>query len=530
VLSATLWLAVTTTAVVLGASTAAEERDPEAIEAGLSEALALHVTQPVFARAIWGVQVADLDTGVTLFATNAQTLLKPASNAKLFTAALALDRLGPDYPIPTDLILEGPMTRRGTLRGDVVVRGHGDFSAAARFHGGDHRQSLGSLVSALKEAGVRRVDGALVADASAFGARPFGASWTWEDLAYYYGAEVGALNTDDNVLDVTFQPGSQPGDPVRVSVQPETDYLVFDRHAARTVGADGERNLRLSRLPGQRSVLVQGSLPVGGESWVDAVTVPEPNLFFVYRFREELERAGIPVREPSRVQVKVREQERVRALGGSDVGRRSSGLRQQMLLRHSSPPLRALLPMMLKPSQNLYAQLLLLQVGLQEGVEASAAAPKETALERAGLQAMAAFLGKAGIDPGEVLFDEGSGLSRSALVTPQAVVSLLRHMHRHPHREVFLDALPVAGVDGTLRRRLRDTPAAGHLRAKTGTLRYVHALSGMVTHSSGRRLVFAALLNAYDPKEGAPNGREALDALALLLAGPEEGSSARVAP
>lgn len=524
VLSATCWLAVVTSAVVLAASTAAEEHDPAAIDRGLSEGLRRHVTQPAFARAIWGVQVTDLDTGVTLFATNAQTLLKPASNAKLFTAALALDRLGPDHRIPTDLILEGSMTRRGTLRGDVVVRGHGDFSAAARFHGGDDRQSLGSLVAALKEAGVRRVDGALVADGSGFGARPFGASWTWEDLSYYYGAEVGALNTDDNVLDVTFQPGVQPGDPVRMSVQPETDYLVFDLHAARTVGADGARALRLTRLPGQRSVTVRGSLPVGGEPWVDAVTVPEPNLFFVHRLREELERAGISVREPSR------ERDRVREVGGSDVRERSSELRQQMILRHWSPPLRALLPMMLKPSQNLYAQLLWLQVGLREGVEEAVPSSSGTALERAGLQALSVFLEKSGIDPGEVLFDEGSGLSRSALVTPHAVVSLLRHMHRHPHREVFFDALPVAGVDGTLRRRLRETPVAGHMRAKTGTLRYVHALSGVVTHSSGRRLVFAALLNAYDPPEGAPNGRDALDDLALLLAGPPEDPSARVAP
>lgn len=519
------WGAAVAVVVVLGvgmgAATAVGADDPASLETGLSEALARHVAQPVFARALWGLEVADFDTGATLYATNAQRLLKPASNAKLFTAALALDRLGPNYRIPTELILEGSLTRRGTLRGDVVIRGHGDFSAAARFHGGDYNQSLRPWVAALGEAGVRRVDGGLVADGSAFVARPFGGSWTWEDLGYYYGAEVGALNTDDNVLDVTIHPGAQPGDPVIVRVQPETEYLVFDVRAAQTVGVGEARALRLSRLPGQRSVTVEGTLPVGAEPWVDAVTVPEPNLYFVYRLREELERGGIAVREPSRQ-------------GGAeatDRPRRSADLVQQMILRRDSPPLRELLPMMLKPSQNLYAQLLLLQVGLREVVVGGASAvTTDMALERAGLRAMSDFLQKAGIDPGEVLMDEGSGLSRSALVTPRAVVALLRAMDRHPDGDVFFDSLPVAGVDGSLRRRLRGSMASGNVKAKTGTLRYVHALSGTVTHSSGRRLVFAALLNAYDPPEGAPSGREALDTLALLLAGPGGADPARVAP
>jgi len=170
---------------------------------------------------------------------------------------------------------------------------------------------------------------------------------------------------------------------------------------------------------------------------------------------------------------------------------------------------------MLRPSQNLYAQALLLHVGSRATIRTPD--PRGTT-EAAGILALRHFLGSMGIATNEVLLDEGSGLSRSALVTRRATSSLLRGMERHPAGPAFLDALPVAGRDGTLRRRLRDTAAEGNLRGKTGTLRHVNALSGFVTNRDGRRLVFSALLNAYAPSQGAPSGRQAVDEVARLLA------------
>lgn len=131
---------------------------------------------------------------------------------------------------------------------------------------------------------------------------------------------------------------------------------------------------------------------------------------------------------------------------------------------------------------------------------------------------MEAMVRRAGIDMAEVRLDEGSGLSRSALVTPAAMVGLLRWMERHPARSEFMEALPVAGIDGTLRSRFRGTPLAGNLRAKTGSIRYVNALGGFFTNAGGRRVVFSAMLNAYQAPPGGPSGREALDELIRRLA------------
>jgi hypothetical protein len=176
----------------------------------------------------------------------------------------------------------------------------------------------------------------------------------------------------------------------------------------------------------------------------------------------------------------------------------------------ASPPLTTILPKMMKSSQNLYAHLLLLQVG------ARARAPEtlNQTTEDVGLTELQSFLATAGVRHGEVLLEEGSGLSRGALVTPNATVALLRYMHRHRAAETFRNALPIAGVDGTLRNRMKGTAAAGNVNAKTGTLRYVNSLSGYVKTKAGENLVVSLMLNNY-AGEGA---RAALDAIVVMLA------------
>jgi D-alanyl-D-alanine carboxypeptidase/D-alanyl-D-alanine-endopeptidase (penicillin-binding protein 4) len=215
-----------------------------------------------------------------------------------------------------------------------------------------------------------------------------------------------------------------------------------------------------------------------------------------------------------------------------------------------SPPMRDIVREMLKPSQNLFAQLLLLQAGIaqESGVRSQESASKgreadgagnvfakssnasnsQTAAsptpdphrttERWGLDAMSLFLAQAGINKDGVLLEEGSGLSRKDLITPDATVALLRFMSRHTVAEDFRSALPVAGVDGTLKNRMRDTAAAGNVRAKTGSLRYVSTLSGYVTTAAGERLAFSILLNNYYNSDRSVSSRDDIDAIPIMLA------------
>ncbi|MGE3313435.1 MAG: D-alanyl-D-alanine carboxypeptidase/D-alanyl-D-alanine-endopeptidase, partial [Limisphaerales bacterium] len=489
---------------------------------------------PSFRHATWGVAVHDADSGISLFETNSHRLLKPASNAKLFTGALALQVLGPNSRLATRLIPTGPVSPTGVLDGDLIVQGGGDFSFSPRFHSGNPTASLARIVDTLRDTGLRQIEGDLVADDSVFVGPPFGNGWTWDDLRYYYGAEVSALSVDDNILAFECAPGAAPGTPPSFSAGPGASYFEFQTRGLATVEASQPRSVVVRRDPGSRVVHLSGSLPAGAAPSKHEVTVPEPALFFVHRLREELAAVGIKVKGTVRHD---RQTLSSNAGPSSDpahttLRRRSSRKRAPALpvappISVLSPPVSSLVGAMMKPSQNLYAQLLLLQVGARSSASSSLPSSNppspDLTTEDAGVAALRRFVREAGIPVDEVQLDDGSGLSRSSLVTPAATVALLRFMDRHPAREAFLDALPIAGRDGTLRRRFVGTPLEGNLRAKTGSLRHVHALSGFLTNTAGKRLVFSALLNAYAPPESTPppsppSGRDALDTLVLRLA------------
>ncbi|MBI3191903.1 MAG: D-alanyl-D-alanine carboxypeptidase/D-alanyl-D-alanine-endopeptidase, partial [Pedosphaera parvula] len=262
--------------------------------AELREQLAALLDQPRFAAAAWGVKIVSLDTGATLFERNAGKLFKPASNAKLFTGALALDRLGPDFRISTALYATARPDARGVVKGDLIVYGRGDPSFAARFNGGDYTRSLAPLVDALVNAGMKRITGDLVGDESCFRGPPFGSGWAWDDLQYYYGAGASALTAEDNVVDLVLEPGACVGDSCRIITKPETAFLTFINRAG-TTAAGSSRKIDLYRPIGERLVYVTGHLPLNSSNYTDAVAVPDPARWFVTLLKDALARRGIKV-------------------------------------------------------------------------------------------------------------------------------------------------------------------------------------------------------------------------------------------
>src|SRR5205807_6573233 len=168
-----------------------------------------------------------LDTGKTIFEHNAQKFFNPASNAKLYTAALALDQLGPAYRIKTSFYSTARPDSSGTLKSDLIVYGRGDPTMAARLNGGDYFKGFDPLITQLTNAGVRRIEGDLVADESYFAGPPFGSGWQWDDLQAYYGAEVSALTVDDNALDLFVKPAERVGMPCRITTGPPTTFVKF---------------------------------------------------------------------------------------------------------------------------------------------------------------------------------------------------------------------------------------------------------------------------------------------------------------
>jgi len=444
------------------------------------------------------VKVASLETGRVLYEENAEKLLHPASVMKMFTIAAALDRLTPDFRFKTSVYTAARPDASGNVRGDLVIYGRGDPSIAARFNNGDYEKGIDELAARIVAAGVKRVEGDLVGDESYFTGAPHGFGWEWADLQWYSGAEVSALSVNDNALDLFIKPGANVGAPCTITTGPTTSGVTFTNRTT-TTARGTKRELSIYRSLGDNVIEIGGSLPMDDTGWTGAVAAPRPALLFVSMLRASLARRGVTITGRTRA-VDARE----RAAAPLQISALTEIAMQQ------SPPLGEIAAQTMKPSQNLYAELILRALGNATRKDAKLSS------EEAGLEAVKALLREAGADTGLLILTDGSGLSRRDLVTADASLKLLAYMERHRYAKVFRDTFPLAGSEGTLRNRMKGTVAAGNVRAKTGSLPTIAALAGYVTSAAGERLAFSILINNYS--ESSTARRSYIDEIAVLLA------------
>lgn len=500
-----------------GASAAVVSAAPDA-HAQLTQAIDAYIAQARFRHARWGIEVRDLDTGHTLYTHDADKLFIPASNAKLYTAALALDTLGPGHRFHTSLYATRRADARGVLRGNLVLVGHGDPGLGVATDSTPSDAWADRLAQALAQRGVRRVVGTLIADDTWYAGPPYGAGWEIDDDLGGYAPPVAALSVHDNAYTLSIGGDGRCCtlrlDPADVGITP------VNRLAPAVQGVYDP--LGLYRPPGSERLYVIGSRAPDLPPRIFTLAIPDPPRVAANLLVDALARHGIAFRGRIRVR---------RWPQSAWLASRPSRLR---IADVPSVPLGELVEHMLKQSDNLYAQLLLLAVGKKQ--QASGECPDQehppTLTAGWGLCAMRAWLGGIGIEPGSTQFEEGSGLSRKDRVTPHATVTLLAWIARQPFARVLIPALPVAGVDGTLEDRFRGTPAAGNLRAKTGTLHLAYTLSGYVRAADGHRLAFAIMLNGYAAPR-APDGSYTvdpptrdLDAIADIVTGYGKASAA----
>ncbi len=461
--------------------------------------------RPQLAQAIVGVKVTSAETGKVLFEENSIKLLRPASGMKLYTVATALDRLSPDYRFVTSVYARQKPDASGVVRGDLTVFGRGDPSLSFRFNNNDYFKALNDLAARVVAAGVKRVEGDLVADETYFVGPPYGAGWEWEDLQWWYGAEVSALTVNDNYLELTVNPGAQPGAPAVATIRPAAPLLTINNRVVTSVKGT-RRDLTVYRPLNSDVIELSGTI-AAGDSYSGRIAMSRPALSLAYLLRSALAQQGVTVTGKTRL---------VSSAPASStpvVEPGANGLVE--VATFQSPPLSLIAANTLKPSQNLYTEMLLRTLGRVAGPMTASAATTRTS-EAAGLEVVKAFLRDAGVNPSSVVLGDGSGLSRSDMITAEATVQLLTHMRRHRYASVFRDALPVGGIDGTLRNRFKGTVAENNLRAKTGTLSTAVSLSGYVTTTAGEDLIFSIIVNNY-PEDTNPVAI-CIDPIALLLA------------
>lgn len=466
------------------ACTSAAARRGESARAELAARVDRALADPALSGSGAAVLVVSLGRGDTLYSRQADRLYTPASNLKLFTAAGALHWLGPDYRFVTPLVATGPVVG-DTLRGDLVLVGRGDPDLTT--------EDIAALVDTLVSRGMRVVGGDVRADASWFDDVEWGPGWMWDDGPYWYWPYISALTLDDNTVTLVVRPGARPGDPVEVTMEPPTGYMALTVDA--TTGPAGtESTLEVERqwTPKANLIEVTGALPADADSVVAIRTVEGPALFAATVLAETLAGRGIEViGEP-----------RLGPLAGAPA---------DTIARHVSDSLAASVRNFLKISDNLTGEQLVKTIG------AETAGPPGS--YENGLAAERAFLAsEVGLDTLAFRLADGSGVSRYNLVTARQVVHLLGYMAERPPElaAAWRAALPIAAVDGTLEDRMEGTAAANRVRAKTGSLAGVSALSGYAPTRGGDTLAFSIVMEFF---VGDTDPRRALqDSIAVALA------------
>ena len=423
------------------------------------------------AHAQWAVDVRSLDRNERLFSLNADKLMMPASNLKILTLAAAAEILGWDARMTTTLEASGPV-EDGILRGDLFVRGSGDPTINTR--DGLGTAVFASWLNALREAGIKSIDGRIVGDDQAFDNEHLGGGWAWDYLQYGYAAPVGALQYNENVADLAVAPGSNPGEPAIVRLTAGSGFSLLNKAVTGPPGStetiDYKRHLDMPVLE------ITGTIPAGGQPVTRAVAVVNPTVFFAQALKDVLITDGLSVAGE--------------AVDLDDISA-EPGVRNERrtIASTESPPLRAIAVVLMKVSQNLYAESLLKAVGRAQGGLGTFAA---------GGQAVRSTLTSWGIPDTSYVMADGSGLSRYNYVSAATITAILEHMYKdEKHRDALIATLPIAGKEGTVATRMRRTRAEGNAVAKTGSIANVRSLSGFVRTRDGEVVVFSILANDF---------------------------------
>lgn len=487
---------------------------PAPRRATLAEVADSVVNSPPLDRTHWGIEVHDPERGRSLFALNPERHFVPASNTKLVVTAVALAELGPEWRYRTELSARrAPGDSVAEL---LVVAGRGDPTWSERFHE-NAWAPLDSLADSVALAGIRRVRGELVVDASYFDRELVHPTWEVGDLDFGYAAPVAALAVEEGTFRYEVAPGAAVGEPARVTaLAPPGAITILDRVITDSAGT--RRRIEVVRRVGSDTLTLVGRVPLDARPDTMRLAVGDPAAYAARALAAALEARGIEVEGGVRV---VYDSLEAAALGSGAVaapavaGAAAGGEAGDTtpapfvpVASWTSPPLAEIVAAILKPSQNWIAEMLLKTLGAERGERGSW--PAGLAVERRYL------FDVVGIDSGAVALRDASGLSAQNLLTPRAIVQLLAHARRTPWGPVYRAALAVPGEeDGTLERRL--VALEGRLHAKTGTIAHVNSLSGYLTTASGRELIFSIMSNA----SGRPAGevRRAIDTIVTTAAG-----------
>lgn len=463
---------------------------------GLAQQLLPLLSPNTLKGASVGISVVRLPDKIPLFRHNSRELFTVASNMKLFTTASALDYLGSQYQFKTSVFYRGEIDPKGRLLGDIIVRGGGDPNISGRFNGGKVTAVLEDWAKVILQAGIKEIGGDIVADASFFDKEWIHPGWPKDQLLSWYCAPTSALSLNDNCVDVVLQPGKDGR--AKIELEPG-GYYIKVVNSCKVLDNLKKSRVDVNRDPDSGEIYVKGEMPPGRKPLRYSVPVDNPPLFLAGVFREVLGKKGIKVSGQPRL-----------------LGAEESDQTTWKPLTCTTSTMAQAVTVANTRSQNFYAEQILKTVGAEVRGEGS---------RSAGLEVIKELMFKLGYEPREYQVEDGSGLCRENRFSPEMITDLLVFMYQHKESETFVSSLPVSGITGSLHKRLRGPSYAGKVKAKTGYISKVCALSGYVETQGGDTLAFSILVNDF--KVAPAHVKEFQDSICRVLAGYGNGNGNR---
>ncbi len=449
-----------------------------------------------FSNAMIGVSVLSADNGETLYKENDAKNFIPASTLKLFTTSAALDYLGKEFRYSTRLYLDGKISPGGEFQGNVILRGSGD-PTWSEFFKTDVVAIFDTWMTKFDSLGIKSINGNIIGDDSYFDKEHYASGWSWDDMAYPYSAQISALSASDNSVEVQVFPGSMVGEQPRIVIAQDYRYVRIINNLT-TGNANEGTEIVPVRIANTNTIELRGHIALEGKASNSSpyslrVAIDNPSLFVLHILKQAFEHHQIKVRGL--------------LLDIENWNERISYAGMQALCEHVSPRLQDIVAVVNTHSHNLCAESLLKTLGKESSGVGSF---------DAGIESVKKYITRLGIQHDDFQMEDGSGLSRLNLCSPQQLAQLLWAVHKSEIRQEFEASLAVPGESGTMRNRTVGTLAEKRVKAKTGSLNNVCTLAGYVSSRDGETLCFAIMINNFTAPEAL--ARNLQDLICMRLA------------